>query len=82
MENARSTDDIGKLIKYHRERKSLTQKEFAKKCGLTQVTISNIENGIGGSLKALSAILGALKMELTFKDIQKIDRKNMTDYLE
>lgn len=41
---------VGKRIKAERERTALTQKEFAKKIGISNQTYNNLENGIG-SLK-------------------------------
>lgn len=82
MKSARNVQEIGKLIKYHRQKFNYTQTEFAKKTGLTQVTISNIEHGIGGTLKALVSITNVLGIEITFQNIQKINSKSMLDYLE
>jgi len=36
---------IGKTISSFRKKKNLTQIELAKKAGITNVTVSNIENG-------------------------------------
>lgn len=82
MKSARNQIEIGKLIKYHRQKSGLSQKELAQKSGLTQVTISKIENGIGGTLKALDNILNALKCEVLFQKIQNINTENILDLLE
>ncbi len=37
---------IGKRIRYSREQKGLSQKEFAKRIGASNTTVSNWENGL------------------------------------
>ncbi len=73
MKQARTAVEIGKLIKYHRQERGLSQTDLATKSLMTQVSISNIENGIGGTLKAIEKILRALELEVNFQQIQKID---------
>jgi transcriptional regulator with XRE-family HTH domain len=82
MKSAKTATEIGKLIKFFRQKKNLSQVQLAKKCHMTQVSISKIENGIGGTLKALEKILKALEMELGFRAIQKIDTTNLTEIME
>lgn len=72
MKQARTASEIGKLIKYYRQEKGLSQTDLATKSQMTQVSISNIENGIGGTLKAIEKILRALELEVNFHKIQKI----------
>lgn len=78
---ARNTEEIGKLIKYFRMKKGYTQSEFAKMTGLTQATISNIERGIGGTLKALTQILNVLEIEIQMSPIKKVTAKDILQYL-
>lgn len=73
MKQARTASEIGKLIKYHRQEKGLSQTDLATKSQMTQVSISNIENGIGGTLKAIEKILRALELEVNFHKVPKID---------
>lgn len=75
MKTARTALDMGKLIKYHRQKKNLSQSELAQKCHLTQASLSNIENGVGGTLKVLEKILRALEVEICFQEISKINNK-------
>lgn len=82
MKRAKTATDIGRLIKFYRQKKKLSQSQLAKKSHMTQVSISNIENGIGGTLKALEKILRALEMEIVFNKISKIDTSNLIEYLE
>jgi transcriptional regulator with XRE-family HTH domain len=52
----------GKVIKYLRQAKSLTQKEVAKKAGMCSVGLCDLENGrnVGtlGNIKKLVKVLG------------------------
>lgn len=82
MKCARTAAEIGRLIKFYRQKNNISQAQLAKKCRLTQVSISNIENGIGGTLKTLERILLALEMELAFHKVQKIDTSKLRDYVE
>lgn len=82
MKAARSIEDLGKLIKHHRLNKKMSQKDLAEKCQVSQVTISHIENGLGGSLTALVAIVKALNVQISFSEIPKIDTQNMINFLE
>jgi transcriptional regulator with XRE-family HTH domain len=78
---ARNSDEIGKLIKYFRTKKGYTQAEFAKLTGLTQATVSNIERGIGGTLKALTQIMNVLEVEIHMSPIKKVNAKDILQYL-
>ncbi len=54
--------EVRELIIRTREKSGLTQKELAKKCGLTQANISNIEKGVTrptiDSLKKIADAMG------------------------
>lgn len=82
MKRAKTAIEIGRLIKFYRQKQTLTQQELAQKCRMTQVSISNMENGIGGTFKALEKIMRVLNLELSFHKVQKIDTDNIIDYLE
>ncbi len=73
MKQARTASEIGKLIKYYRQERGLSQTDLATKSQMTQVSVSNIENGKGGTMKAIEKILRALELEVNFQQIQKID---------
>lgn len=49
--------DIGKSLKFHREYARLTQAELAKKCGLSQQSISRWENNANAITAADCIIL-------------------------
>ncbi len=82
MRGARNQQEIGKLLKHLRQQQSLSQAELAKKSGLTQPSISNIEHGVGGSLKHVEAILRALNLELILEPVQKIDTSKLADLID
>lgn len=82
MKAARTHQEIGKLIKYYRKAQNLSQKELADKAQLSQPAVSNIEKGIGGTLGAVESIMRALKLELMFRPIPKIDKNNLTAFID
>ena len=60
-----SPEDLGRVLKMHRKRLSLTQIEAGKKFNLTQKTVSNIENGRPGvQLETLFRLMSALNLEI------------------
>ncbi len=82
MEGARDLSDVGKFVKYLRQNRNMSQGELAKKAGTTQVTISNIENGNGGTIKILIQLLRAMDLEMAANPIKKMSSKNIADFLE
>ena len=82
MEGARDLAGIGKLVKYYRQKQNLSQQELAKKAGTTQMTVYKIENGNGGTIKVLIQLLRAMNLEMTAEPIQKMNSKNIADFLE
>lgn len=55
------TGDMGKRIKQAREAEKLTQAQLAKKSGVTQPTISDIEKGVAKSTRHIVKIALALR---------------------
>lgn len=54
---------IGKAIKYLRERKRMKQDELAYRAGVTQATISNLENGnVDYSASLIEGLAAALEV--------------------
>jgi transcriptional regulator with XRE-family HTH domain len=82
MKTARNVNEIGQLLKLNRQRKNLTQAELANLCGVSQVFISKLESGSGGTLTGLVKVMRALNLELTFGEIKKIDTDNLLNLLE
>ena len=63
---ARSTTQIGNVIKRQRRAAGLTQQELAERLGVRQATVSSVEAGAGGTkLSTLFDMLAALDLELT-----------------
>ncbi|MGE3609139.1 MAG: helix-turn-helix domain-containing protein [Bacteriovoracaceae bacterium] len=82
MKNARNQKEIGQLIKLHRQKNNLTQAELAKACKVSQVFISKLESGLGGTITGLVKVMNALNLEVSFKEIKTIDINNIQKYLE
>ncbi len=82
MKTAKNHQEIGKLMKYHRQAQNLSQKELAQKAGLTQPAVSNIEHGLGGSLRAIEALMQALNLEMEFHQRQVIDKSNLVSLID
>jgi HTH-type transcriptional regulator/antitoxin HipB len=60
----------------------MNQSELAKLSGLTQVTISKIENGQGGTILAAIKIFSALDIELKLVEREKISEKDILDLIK
>jgi transcriptional regulator with XRE-family HTH domain len=82
MKTARNISEIGQLIKYHRQLRKLTQAELAKTCNVSQVFISKLESGSGGTITGLTRVMQALNLELSFREIKRIDTDNLLKYIE
>ncbi|AGH96644.1 helix-turn-helix domain-containing protein [Pseudobdellovibrio exovorus] len=82
MKSAKNHQEIGKLLKYHRQLQGLSQQELADLAGLSQPAISNIEKGLGGTLGTVEAIMFALKLEVLFEPISKIDKKDLVSLVD
>ena len=62
---ARTTKQLGSLIKRTRKTTKLSQSELASKVGLRQATISNIESGSSSTrIDTILSILAVLDLEL------------------
>ncbi len=58
-------EGIGKMIKFARESRGLSQQALADACGLRQATIADIETGKQNwSIKTMVAIINALNYHL------------------
>lgn len=67
----RSIKQLGQALKGLRTGKKMSQTELAKKTGLRQGTISEIENGTGASSESVLLILAALGAGLYVKENTK-----------
>ncbi|MDO9713085.1 helix-turn-helix domain-containing protein [Paracraurococcus lichenis] len=65
---ARDPRQIGMALRRARRAQRLTQSQLADKAGVTQATISLLENGLEGvKLKTVTDILAALGLELVVR---------------
>lgn len=61
------TNDISRMIKYHRKRSGMTQKELADLAGVGKTVVFDIEQGKGTiQLRTLGLICTALNISIDF----------------
>src|SRR3546814_5900927 len=72
----RSSKDIGDLVAAKRQQRNMTQAELARRVGVRQATISDVENGKADiRVGTLFAILNALDIGLmTDEHMMRMDR--------
>ena len=56
---------LGHALRQHRLTKDLNQTELGQKARLRQKTVSDLEQGRGGTLASLFALLTAMGLEIT-----------------
>lgn len=72
--------EIGRTIKELRKKKNLSQMEFRKLCGLSQTSLSQIENGITRpSRRNLIKICDALGIPEHLLYLMSIEESDVTD---
>jgi transcriptional regulator, XRE family len=77
---ARTTRDIGNLLRNARKAKGLTQAELASRAGVWQRTISNIETSASGAkLDTVFDLLAALDLELHIAPRSKMKPGDLED---
>ncbi|GHG96190.1 helix-turn-helix domain-containing protein [Pseudodonghicola xiamenensis] len=77
---ARSTKDIGNVLRNARKAQGLTQDELASRAGVWQRTISHIEtNASGAKLDTLFDLLAALDLELHITPRSKLTPSDLED---
>lgn len=77
---AKNEKELGASISLLRTRAGLTQDELAKISGVSQRTISLLENGKSGTITSLIKVIRGLKSEINLTNI--ISEVNFTDFLE
>lgn len=60
-------DELRQAIKARRLRRKLTKKELARRAGIGENTVNNIENGNNCTMAALGAVCDVLGIYLYFK---------------
>lgn len=73
----KSSEQLGEALRRFRKKQKLSQGELAEKAGLTQKTVSIIENEGTGTIKSLMLLLSALELDL--KVLERV-QKNMNDF--
>lgn len=64
-QSARTTKQLGAIIRRERRNRGLTQAQLGKKIGLRQATISKLEAGVPATqLRTLLDVLAAMNLEL------------------
>lgn len=77
---ARSSQQIGAIIRRQRLLKQLTQKQLAAQLAIRQATVSEIEVGKKGArLSTLLEILATLELEMTIASRTKGSAKDIED---
>lgn len=59
--------DIGSKLRERRQQLGLSQQELSKQTGLTQPTISDIENGLNFEMSTLVILLKVLRGSVNFE---------------
>lgn len=72
IENINSSKKLGVALKRLRKSKGLSQTELANQLGIRQPTISDIENGVGGTLEYFFKIVSALNTNVTLANTSEI----------
>lgn len=77
---ARTTEDIGHLLRKARKAKGLTQQELANRAGIWQRTVSNIETGTSeAKLDTVFDLLAALDLEIHVAPRSKMTPGDLED---
>lgn len=75
VENINTTALLGVSLKRIRKHKGLSQEAVAKKMGMRQATVSDIENG-KGTLESLMKLVQVLQVNLVLSNTSMTQRKN------
>ncbi|WP_373355922.1 helix-turn-helix domain-containing protein [Pseudoroseicyclus sp. CXY001] len=77
---ARTTKDLGQVLRAARKAKGLTQAELAARAGVWQRTVSNIETGTSGAkAETIFDLLAALDLELRIVPRSKMTPHDLED---
>jgi len=77
---ARTTKDLGQVLRAARKAQGLTQAELAARAGVWQRTVSNIETGASGAkADTIFDLLAALDLELQIVPRSKMTGRDLED---
>lgn len=77
---ARTTKDLGNVLRQARKARNLTQAELASRAGIWQRTVSNIETSASGAkADTIFDLLAALDLELHIVPRSKIKPSDLED---
>ncbi|MGP3699497.1 helix-turn-helix domain-containing protein [Rhodobacter sp. NSM] len=77
---ARTTRDLGTILRQARRTQNLTQAELASRAGIWQRTVSNIETSASGAkVDTIFDLLAALDLELHIVPRSKIKPSDLED---
>ncbi len=77
---ARTTKDLGQVLRHARKAQDLTQAELASRAGLWQRTVSNIETSASGAkVDTIFDLLAALNLELHIVPRSKMTSSDLED---
>ncbi len=77
---ARTTKDLGHVLRQTRKLQNLTQAELASRAGIWQRTVSNIETSASGAkVDTIFDLLAALDLELHIVPRSKIRPSDLED---
>lgn len=66
LKNRTLTKQIGDIVLAERKQKGLTQEQLAEKCGLSNQTIANIEQGRNCKIESFVAVIKSLGLSADF----------------
>lgn len=81
IEQIKSTKTTGVAVKRLRKNLGLTQVELAKKVGVRQATISEMEQGKGGTLETFLKIIQAMKINFALTNQSSFKEKSKTQLM-
>ncbi len=77
---ARTTEQLGAVVRRERRKRGLTQAELGRKIGLRQATISKLEKGEPATqLRTLLDALTALGLQVIITEREKASKKDIED---
>lgn len=76
---ARTPKQIGAILRRFRQQRDRSQSELGADINKRQATISTLENGAGGTLETLLAVMSALDLEMVIRPRTKGTTSEIAD---